>query len=41
MHAMTRKAPRLTHRQMVERWKKDPTFLKGYAELNTEFALLR
>ena len=38
---MTRKTPRLTHRQMVERWKNDPTFLKGYAELDTEFALLR
>ena len=38
---MSRKAPRLIHRQMVERWKKDPTFLKAYAELDTEFALLR
>ncbi len=38
---MTRKAPPLTHRQMVERWKKDPEFLQAYAELDTEFALLR
>ena len=38
---MTKKTPRLTHRQMVERWKNDPTFLKAYTELDTEFALLR
>ena len=38
---MTRKAPRLTHREMVARWRKDPRFLKAYAELDTEFALLR
>lgn len=38
---MMRKAPRLTHRQMVDRWKKDPTFAAAYADLETEFALLR
>ena len=38
---MLRRAPRLTHRQMVERWKKDPTFAAAYADLETEFALLR
>jgi prevent-host-death family protein len=26
---------------MVERWKKDPTFLQAYAELDTEVVLLR
>ena len=38
---MNSKAPRLTHRQMVERWKKDPAFVVAYTELETEFALLR
>lgn len=38
---MMRKAPRLTHRQMVDRWKKDPTLAAAYADMETEFALLR
>jgi len=38
---MKGKAPRLTHRQMVERWKKDPAFAAAYAELGPEYALLR
>ena len=38
---MRRKAARLTHRQMVERWKKAPAFATAYADLETEFALLR
>jgi len=38
---MRRQATRLTHRQMVNRWKKDPAFAAAYADLETEFALLR
>ena len=38
---MRRQATRLTHRQMVTRWKKDPAFAAAYADLETEFALLR
>jgi hypothetical protein len=33
MRIMNRKASRLTHRQMVDRWKKDPAFAAAYAEL--------
>lgn len=36
-----RKTPELTHRRMVEAWKKDPEFMAAYDELETEFALLR
>ena len=30
-----------THRQKVDRWKKDPAFAAAYADLEIEFALLR
>ncbi len=33
------KLPTMTHRQMVEAWKKDPEFKAAYDELETEFAL--
>lgn len=38
---MRQKATRSTHRQVVNRWKKDPAFAAAYANLETEFALLR
>jgi ribosome-binding protein aMBF1 (putative translation factor) len=41
MRIMNRKASRLTHRQMVDRWKKDPAFAAAYAELEVEYAMLR
>ena len=38
---MTRRPPKKTHRQMVDAWKRDPEFKAAYAELGTEYALLR
>lgn len=38
---MKPKVARVTHRQMVDRWKKDPAFAAAYADLEIEFALLR
>jgi ribosome-binding protein aMBF1 (putative translation factor) len=38
---MKPKGARVTHRQMVDRWKKDPAFAAAYADLEIEFALLR
>lgn len=38
---MRQKATRLTQLQMVNRWKRDPSFAAAYADLETEFALLR
>jgi len=38
---MTRKTSRKTHRQMVDAWKRDPEFRAAYAELETEYTLLR
>ncbi len=35
------KTPQVTHRQMVERWKKDSAFAAAYAALEPEYALLR
>jgi ribosome-binding protein aMBF1 (putative translation factor) len=41
MRDMKPKVARVTHRQMVDRWKKDPAFAAAYANLEIEFALLR
>jgi len=41
MRDMKPKVARVTHRQMVDRWKKDPAFAAAYADLEIEFALLR
>jgi len=41
MRDMKPKVARVTHRQMVDRWKKDPAFAAAYADLEVEFALLR
>ena len=38
---MNRTAPKKTHHQMVEEWKKEPEFKAAYDELETEFTLLR
>jgi ribosome-binding protein aMBF1 (putative translation factor) len=38
---MTRRTPKKTHRQMVNAWKRDPGFKSAYAELETEYTLLR
>src|SRR5512139_94235 len=38
---MTRRPPKKTHRQMVDAWKRDPEFKAAYAELETEYSLLR
>ena len=38
---MKPKVARVTHRQMVDRWKKDPAFAAAYTDLEIEFALLR
>jgi len=41
MRDMKPKVARVTHRQMVDRWKKDPAFAAAYVDLEIEFALLR
>lgn len=38
---MGKQAPAMTHRRMVDKWKRDPEFRKVYDELETEYALLR